>query len=53
MEEVSGIFDYEALWGEEEKNKERKIQREIIPNLPKGKPRKGVNITKRFRVLKK
>ena len=43
-------FDYNQLWNEEENNKERKIQTEVIPNLSKGKPRKGVNITKRLRV---
>jgi len=53
MEEVAGVFDYDSLWSEEEKSKERIIKKEIIPNLPKGKPRKGINITKRFRVLKK
>lgn len=45
-------FDYNKLWEEEEQNTERKIQKEIIPELPKGMPRKGVNITKRFRVKK-
>ena len=46
-------FDYSKLWEEEEAKKEKKIQKEVIPNLPKGLPRKGVNITKRFRVKRK
>lgn len=50
---MTEVFDYNSLWSEEEQNKERKIQKEIIPNLPKGKPRKGVNITRLFKVLKK
>lgn len=45
-------FDYNALWAEEEQKEAKKIDKEVIPNLPKGKPRKGVNITKRFRVKK-
>ena len=43
-------FDYNSLWAEEETKKENRIEKEVIPNLPKGKPRVGVNITKRFRV---
>ena len=50
MEEA---FDYASLWANEEKKKEIKIEKEVIPNLPKGLPRRGVNIVKRFRVLKK
>ena len=46
-------FDYNQLWNEEVKKEERKIDKEVIPNLPKGLPRMGVNITKRFRVIKK
>ena len=46
-------FDYNQMWNEEEKKLEKKIQTEVISNLPKGKPRRGVNITKRFRVIHK
>ena len=46
-------FDYNSLWNEEENKEQKKIDKEIIPNLPKGRPRMGVNIVKRFRVTKK
>jgi hypothetical protein len=45
-------FDYNQLWEEEEQKKEKRIEKEVIPNLPKGRPRQGVNIVKRFRVKK-
>jgi hypothetical protein len=43
-------FNYNDLWNEQEKKIELKIEKEVIANLPKGNPRPGVNITKRFRV---
>lgn len=45
-------FDYNELWNEQSKEEMKRIDKEIIPNLPMGKPRKGVNIIKRFRVKK-
>jgi hypothetical protein len=45
-------FDYNQLWEEEEKKEEKKIEKEVIPALPRGRPRQGVNIVKRFRVKK-
>jgi hypothetical protein len=50
---MSDEFDYNNLWNEEQKKAEIKIEKEVIPSLPKGLPRRGVNITKRFRVIKK
>ena len=45
-------FNYNDLWKEEETKIERVIQKEVIPNLPKGRPRQGVNVYRRFRVKK-